>query len=60
MRLGVLAEPKLAARVDFTDAVAAGFGVTEYDRNGKAAQEIEGLWRWIVALTDAQIKTQRE
>jgi len=60
MRLGVLAEPKLAARVDFPDAVAAGFGVTEYDRSGEAAQEIEGLWRWIVALTDAQIKTQRE
>jgi chromosome partitioning protein len=55
MRLGVLAEPKLAARVDFPDAVAAGFGVTEYDRSGKAAQEIEGLWRWIVALTDAPI-----
>jgi chromosome partitioning protein len=52
MRLGVLAEPKLAARLDFPDAVAAGFGVTEYDRSGKAAQEIEGLWQWIVALTD--------
>jgi chromosome partitioning protein len=52
MRLGVLAEPKLAARLDFPDAVAAGFGVTKYDRSGKAAQEIEGLWQWIVALTD--------
>jgi hypothetical protein len=30
------------------------FGVTEYDRSGKAAQEIEGLWRWIVALTMPQ------
>jgi chromosome partitioning protein len=41
MRLGVLAEPKLAARVDFPDAIAAGFGVTEYARGGKA--QIEGL-----------------
>jgi chromosome partitioning protein len=53
-RFGVLAEPRLAARVTFPDAVAAGFGVTEYDRSGKAAQEIEGLWRWIAAMTDAR------
>jgi hypothetical protein len=41
LRLGVLAEPKLAARVDFPDAIAAGFGVTEYARSGKA--QIKGL-----------------
>jgi chromosome partitioning protein len=55
VRLGVLAEPKVAARVDFPDAMAAGFGVTEYARSGKAAQEIEGLWRWIVAPAEARI-----
>jgi len=49
MRLGVLAEPNLAERFDFPDAIAAGFGVTEYARGGKAAQEIEALWRWIGA-----------
>jgi chromosome partitioning protein len=48
-RLGVLADPMLSARVDFQDAVAAGFGVTEYARAGKAAQEIEALWKWIRA-----------
>lgn len=48
-RLGVLAEPKLPARIDFPDAIAAGLGVTEYARDGKAAQEIEALWRWIEA-----------
>ena len=48
-RVGVLAEPKLAARFDFADAIAAGLGVTEYARGGKAAQEIEALWRWIGA-----------
>jgi chromosome partitioning protein len=49
MRLGVLAEPKLPARIDFPDAIAAGLGVTEYARDGKAAQEIEALWCWIRA-----------
>jgi chromosome partitioning protein len=49
LRLGVLAEPKLAARNDFPDAIAAGLGVTEYARAGKAAQEIEALWHWIGA-----------
>jgi chromosome partitioning protein len=45
--LGLLAEPMLSARVDFQDAMGAGLGVTEYARAGKAAQEIETLWRWI-------------
>jgi chromosome partitioning protein len=47
MRLGALAEPKLTARLDFPDAIVAGLGVTEYARGGKAAQEIEALWRWV-------------
>jgi hypothetical protein len=44
--------------VDFPDAVAAGFGVTEYDSSRKAAQEIQALWRRIVALLIPD-KTQR-
>ena len=48
-RLGVLAEPMLSARIDFQDAIAAGLGVIEYARGGKAAQEVEALWRWIRA-----------
>jgi chromosome partitioning protein len=48
-RLGVLAEPMLSARIDFQDAIAAGLGVTEYARDGRAAQEIESLWRWVRA-----------
>jgi chromosome partitioning protein len=48
-RLGVLAEPMLSARIDFQDAIATGLGVTEYARGGKAAQEVEALWRWIHA-----------
>jgi len=49
MRLGVLAEPMLSARMDFQDAIAHGLGVTEFAPQGRAAQEIEGLWRWIRA-----------
>ena len=46
-RLGVLAEPMLTARMDFQDAVAAGLGVAEYARGGKAASEIAIFWNWI-------------
>jgi chromosome partitioning protein len=44
--LGVLAEPMLSARMDYQDAIAAGLGVTEYERGGRAAQEIKALWSW--------------
>src|SRR5580704_4783994 len=52
-QLGVLAEPMLSARIDYQDAIAAGFGVTEHARGGRAAQEIEALWRWIHAQLEA-------
>ncbi len=48
-RLGVLAEPLLYARMDFQDAIAAGLGVTEYARTGRAAQEVGALWSWVRA-----------
>jgi chromosome partitioning protein len=47
MCLGALAEPIVSARMDFQDAIAAGLGVTEYAREGRAAREIEALWSWI-------------
>ena len=47
MQLGVLAEPMLASRMDFQDAIAAGLGVNEYAPHGRAAQEIGELWNWI-------------
>ena len=52
-RLGVLAEPMLYARMDFQDAVAAGLGVTEYARTGRAAQEVGALWNWVRAQFDS-------
>jgi chromosome partitioning protein len=36
----------LPACMDFQDAMAKGLGVTEYARQGRAAQEIEALWSW--------------
>jgi chromosome partitioning protein len=45
--LGVLAEPMLSSRMDFQDAIGTGLGVTEYDRGGRAAREIEALWAWV-------------
>jgi chromosome partitioning protein len=44
---GVLALPYIVQRNDHQDALGAGYGVTEFAPNGKAAQEIRGLWRWI-------------
>ena len=56
--LGILAEPMVSARVDFQDATAKGLGVTEYARQGRAAQEIKALWSWTRAqLERAPSKT---
>jgi chromosome partitioning protein len=44
---GILAEPLVTQRADHQDALAAGQGVTEYARDGKAAEEVRALWDWI-------------
>ena len=44
---GVLALPFIVQRNDHQDALGAGFAVTEFAPDGKAAQEIRGLWRWV-------------
>jgi chromosome partitioning protein len=49
--LGVLALPFIGQRNDHQDALGAGFGVTEYARGGKAADEIHALWSWIARKT---------
>lgn len=53
--LGVLAEPFLTQRADHQDALAAGKGVSEYAPDGKAAEEIRGLWTWV----DRKMKAAR-
>lgn len=44
---GVLADPLITQRADHQDAIAAGQGVTEYAPEGKAADEVRQLWRWV-------------
>jgi chromosome partitioning protein len=58
-RLGVLA-PMLSARIDFQDAVAAGLGVTEHACGGRAAAEIEALWRWIRVQLELETRPTRQ
>jgi chromosome partitioning protein len=36
-------------RRSFSRAIAAGMGITEFESDGKGAQEIRGLWKWIEA-----------
>lgn len=45
--LGVLALPFIGQRTDHQDALASGLGVTEFEPEGKAADEIRQLWHWI-------------
>lgn len=44
---GVLAEPPMMQRAAHQDAFAAGQGVTEYDPQSKAADEVRQLWSWV-------------
>jgi chromosome partitioning protein len=44
---GVLALPYIVQRNDHQDALGAGFGVMEFAPEGRAAQEILGLWQYV-------------
>jgi chromosome partitioning protein len=46
--LGHLALPYIVQRNDHQDALGAGLGVTEYAPEGKAAEEMVELWRWVL------------
>jgi chromosome partitioning protein len=54
--MGVLAEPFMATRADYQDAVASGLGVTEYAPHGKAADEVRQLWAWVRKQLDDKNK----
>jgi chromosome partitioning protein len=45
--LGPVAPVPIVARNAFQDAHGAGLGITEFEPEGKGAQEILGLWRWV-------------
>jgi len=48
----VLAQPLIVMRNDHQDSLACGLAVSEFAPNGKSADEIRGLWRWIEARLD--------
>lgn len=45
--LAIVAPVHIVMRTAYQDAQSAGLGVTEYEPDGKAAQEIRQLWNWI-------------
>lgn len=45
--LGVLAEVTMVMRNDHQDAIGLGLGVTEFNKDGPAAEEVRQLWAWI-------------
>jgi chromosome partitioning protein len=51
--LGVLADVNIVMRNDHQDAMGKGKGVTEFNPQGAAADEIRRLWAWIENRTKA-------
>jgi len=44
---GVLALPYIVQRNDHQDSLGAGLSVSEFAPDGKAAEEVRALWRWV-------------
>ena len=45
--LGMVAPVHTVMRMAYQDAQSLGLGVTEYESDGKAAQEVREIWGWI-------------
>jgi chromosome partitioning protein len=45
--LGASAPVSIVTRTAFQDAQGAGLGITEYEPEGKGAEEIKELWAWL-------------
>lgn len=45
--LGAVCPIPIIARASYQDSQSEGLGVSEYEPDGKAHEEIKGLWRWI-------------
>lgn len=45
---GVVCPVQIVSRTVYQDAQGSGLGVTEFEPNGKAADETKALWNWIV------------
>lgn len=52
--IGFMAEPLIMLRNDYQDAFASGMGVTEYASDGKAAEEIRALWKWVSTQSETK------
>lgn len=56
--LGPVAPVYLVSRHSYQDAQGTGLGITEYEPEGKAANEIKRFWAWLLTkmnkLTDGQ------
>ncbi len=39
---------QIGQRMDYVHSITAGQGVSEYNKNGKASQEIDALYKWLV------------
>jgi chromosome partitioning protein len=46
--LGMVCPVRIVLRNVYQDAQGTGLGVTEYEPDGKAAQEVRALWEWII------------
>lgn len=55
---GVVAQPPIVSRVDHQDAMALGLGVTEFNPNGAAADEIRALWSWIETKMEMRVDAE--
>ncbi len=51
--LGMIADVNIVMRNDHQDAIGFGQGVTEFNPNGPAADEIRKLWAWTEKRTKA-------
>src|SRR4051794_6272564 len=49
--LGVLPDVNIVARNDHQDAIGMGLGVTEFNPDGRAADETRRLWAWVERRT---------
>lgn len=54
--LGLVCPQHIALRNAYQDAQGLGLAVTEFEADGKAAEEITALWNWIVKKMDKLIK----
>lgn len=58
--LGAVCPVRIVARAAYQDAHGAGLGVLEFDAEGKAAAEIDQLWRWMTRKMEKMTHEQEE